>query len=255
LPELFAAQVARSPDGVAVIFEQEQLSYGELDRRANALAHYLRARGVGPETVVGLCLARSPEMIVGLLAILKAGGAYLPLDPDYPPERLAFMLGDAGARVLITHGTTHGALMQRLCAPATDTGPSIVPSMAPGSVPSIVRLDSDAHAIAAMPETAPAVALDPQHPAYVIYTSGSTGTPKGVVMAHGPLANLVSWSADAIGSGSDTAVAQFTPISFDVSAQEILSALIGSKILFLLRNDIRRDPADFLRWLLGHKIN
>ena len=113
LPELFAAQVARSPDGVAVIFEQEQLSYGELDRRANALAHHLRARGVGPETVVGLCLARSPAMIVGLLAILKAGGAYLPLDPDYPPERLAFMLGDAGARVLITHGA-HGALLDPL---------------------------------------------------------------------------------------------------------------------------------------------
>ena len=97
---------------VAVIFEQEQLSYGELDRRANPLAHHLRARGVGPETVVGLCLARSLEMIVGLLAILKAGGAYLPLDPDYPPERLAFMLGDAGARVLVTQA----ALLERLPA-------------------------------------------------------------------------------------------------------------------------------------------
>ena len=200
LPELFAAQAARSPDAVAVIFEAEQLSYGELDRRANALAHHLRARGVGAETVVGLCLARSPAMIVGLLAILKAGGAYLPLDPDYPPERLAFMLGDAGARVLVTHGASHDTLigtlmdtlMGRLCAPAAGTAPSIVPSNVPNSVPStvpgIVRLDADAAAIAAKPETAPAVALDPQHPAYVIYTSGSTGTPKGVVVAHGALA-------------------------------------------------------------------
>ena len=113
LPELFAAQAARHPDAVAVSFEEQTLSYGELDRRANRLAHYLRALGVGPETVVGLCLARSLDMIVGLIGILKAGGAYLPLDPDYPTERLAFMLADARARVLLTHGPTraptHGA--------------------------------------------------------------------------------------------------------------------------------------------------
>ena len=108
LPELFAAQAARHPDAVAVSFEEQTLSYGELDRRANRLAHYLRALGVGPETVVGLCLARSLDMIVGLIGILKAGGAYLPLDPDYPTERLAFMLADARARVLLTHGPTRG---------------------------------------------------------------------------------------------------------------------------------------------------
>ena len=109
LPELFAAQVARSPDAIAVMFEEERLSYGELDRRANRLAHHLRALGVGPETVVGLCLARSLELIVGLLGILKAGGAYLPLDPDYPPARLAFMLGDAGARGAGHAGCAAGA--------------------------------------------------------------------------------------------------------------------------------------------------
>ena len=112
LPELFAAQVARSPDAIAVIFEEERLCYRELDRRANRLAHHLRARGVGPETVVGLCLARSLDLIVGLLGILKAGGAYLPLDPDYPPARLAFMLEDAGAEVLVTQD----ALLERLSA-------------------------------------------------------------------------------------------------------------------------------------------
>ena len=175
LPALFAAQAARCPDAVAVVFEEERLCYGELDRRANQLAHHLRALGVGPETVVGLCLARSLDLLVGLLGILKAGGAYLPLDPDYPRERLAFMLADAGARVLITHGATqaaieetlHGALLERQ---------SIVPRL--------VRLDVDAAAIAEHPTSAPAVALDPHNAAYVIYTSGSTGTPKGVVVAH-----------------------------------------------------------------------
>ena len=103
LPELFAAQVARTPDAVAVVLEAQRLTYAELDRRANQLAHHLRGFGVGPETVVGLCVERSLDMLVGLLGILKAGGAYLPLDPDYPPERLAFMLEDAGAPVLVTH--------------------------------------------------------------------------------------------------------------------------------------------------------
>ena len=102
LPELFAAQVARTPDAIAVVFEDASLTYGELDARANQLAHHLRALGVGPEAVVGLCVERSLEMVVGLLGILKAGGAYLPLDPGYPPERLAFMLEDAGAPVLLT---------------------------------------------------------------------------------------------------------------------------------------------------------
>ena len=119
---------------------------------------------------MGLCLARSLDMIVGLLGILKAGGAYLPLDPQYPRERLAFMLADAGARVLVTHGHAARSARARMMR-------------------AIVRLDADAAAIAGEPAIAPAIALDPQHPAYVIYTSGSTGTPKGVVVAHASLAN------------------------------------------------------------------
>src|SRR5262249_26428023 len=173
LPELFAAQAAKHPDAVAVVFEEETLSYWEVDLRANRLAHHLRALGVGPETVVGLCLARSLDMIVGLLGILKAGGAYLPLDPDYPPARLAFMLADARARVLLTHGATHEVIQNML------TGE--LAAQSDGMLLRIVDLDADAAAIASVPATAPAVALDPQHPAYVIYTSGSTGMPKGVV--------------------------------------------------------------------------
>ena len=118
LPELFAAQVAITPDAVAVVCGDERLTYAELDARSNRLAHHLRALGVGAETVVGLCVERSPAMMVGLLGILKAGGAYLPLDPSYPPERLAFMLEDAGAPVLVTHST----LASRLGARAPDSG-------------------------------------------------------------------------------------------------------------------------------------
>src|SRR5499433_3058487 len=169
LPGLFAAQVARTPAAVAVVFEDETLSYRGLEQRANRLAHHLRARGVGPEVVVGLCLERSPAMVVALLAILKAGGAYLPLDPAYPRARLAFMLADAGAGLIVTHG----ALRERLPAQGAD----------------ILALDAEADAIARAPASPPAVPLDPDNPAYVIYTSGSTGTPKGVVVAHAGLAN------------------------------------------------------------------
>ena len=164
LPELFAAQVARTPEADAVVFEDERLSYGELDARSSRLAHHLRALGVGPEVVVGLCIERSLAMLVGLLGILKAGGAYLPLDPDYPPERLAFMLADAGAPVLLTRAALRAHL------PAHDAH--------------VVCLDADWPAIARQPATAPATNLAPQHPAYVIYTSGSTGTPKGVAVTH-----------------------------------------------------------------------
>ncbi len=172
LPELVAAQAARRPDAVAVVGEAESLTYGELEARANRLAHHLRRRGVGPETVVGLCVARSPAMVVGLLGILQAGGAYLPLDPGYPPERLAFMLADARAA----------------CSSARQPSPAFC---RPSTPPAIVLLDADAPAIAACPATPPPLALDPHHPAYVIYTSGSTGTPKGVVVTHASLANKI----------------------------------------------------------------
>ena len=167
LPALFAAQALRTPDAVAVVFEDRALSYAALDAHANRLAHHLRSLGVGPETVVGLCVERSPEMVIGLLGILKAGGAYLPLDPNYPRERLAFMLADAGAPVLVTQQ----ALLDRL------------PDDAGAAHRQVVRLDADGPAIARAARTPRRRStLDPRHPAYVIYTSGSTGTPKGVVV-------------------------------------------------------------------------
>ena len=165
LPALFAAQAQASPDAVAVICGERTLSYAALEAQSNRLAQHLRAKGVGPETVVGLCVERSGEMLIGLLGILKAGAAYLPLDPAYPAERLAFMLADAGAPVLVGQAR----LLERLPVGAATT---------------LVRLDADWPQIARRSATAPTPGPDPQHPAYVIYTSGSTGTPKGVVVTH-----------------------------------------------------------------------
>src|ERR1043165_3777174 len=160
LHDLFAEQAGRTPDAVAVVFEEQQLSYRELDRRSNQLAHHLRGLGVVPETIGGLCVERSIEMVVGLLGILKAGGAYLPLDPDYPSERLGYMVADAGVRLVVTAGAAASAL------PA-------------GSGVVLLRLDGDAAAIAGHARGPLASGVTPQNLAYVIYTSGSTGKPKG----------------------------------------------------------------------------
>src|SRR5262249_33418002 len=153
LPELFAAQVARTPHATAAVFEGESVSYGELDARANRVAHHLRVLGVGPEVVVGLCVERSLEMLIGLLGILKAGGAYLPLDPGYPRERLGFMLADACAPVLVTQAHLRGQI------PAHDGH--------------LLCLDADADAIAQYPASTPASGVEPGNAVYVTYTSGS----------------------------------------------------------------------------------
>jgi amino acid adenylation domain-containing protein/FkbH-like protein len=169
LHELFAEQAGRTPDAVAVMFEDRQLTYAELDRRSNQLARHLRDLGIGPESIVGLCLERSLEMVVGLLGILKAGGAYLPLDPDYPPERLAYMLSDARVPVLVTEA--------RLA------------DLVPGHGAQMVRLDSDWREIERHANSAPSNLARPGNLAYVIYTSGSTGKPKGVMVEHRQVIN------------------------------------------------------------------
>ncbi|HEU0146646.1 MAG TPA: amino acid adenylation domain-containing protein, partial [Bradyrhizobium sp.] len=223
LHELFAAQAARTPDGVALRFEGETLSYRELDRRSNQLAHHLRGLGVGPDVVVGLCAERSFEMVIALLGILKAGGAYLPLDPGYPAERLAYMLDDAKAPVLLVQA----ALADRL----------------PASNATVVRLDADWPDIARQPDSAPVITIDGGNLAYVIYTSGSTGRPKGVMNAHRGIANRIAWMQDAYQLTPDDRVMQKTPFGFDVSVWEFFWPLATGAELVIARPGGHQDPS------------
>ena len=208
--ELFAAQAVRTPEAVAVVFEEQQLTYGQLEERANQLAHHLRRLGVGPEVVVGLCVERSLQMVVGLLGILKAGGAYLPLDPSYPPERLAFMLEDSRAPVLLTQSS----LVDELPAYGLRT----------------VELDTDWPAIARQPASAPPDTITPPNTAYVIYTSGSTGIPKGIVVDHRNIVRLVR-ETNYVTLTADDVVLQLAPLAFDASTFEIWGALLNGATL------------------------
>ncbi|HYO90717.1 MAG TPA: condensation domain-containing protein, partial [Pyrinomonadaceae bacterium] len=192
--KLFEAQARRTPENVAVIYEDEQLSYRELDRRANQLANYLRELGVGPEVLVGICMNRSLEMIVSLLAILKAGGAYVPLDPHYPRERLLSMLDDAGLPLLLTQR----ALIEQLRLPVNKT----------------ICVDAQWEEIAGRSEHCPEVRVLPENLAYMIYTSGSTGKPKGAMLQHDGLCNVMSISLAAFGMNEKSRVLQFASFSF-----------------------------------------
>ncbi|HEX8437261.1 amino acid adenylation domain-containing protein, partial [Archangium sp.] len=222
--QLVEAQVERTPDAVAVDFEGQQLTYRELDRRANQLAHALRERGVGPETRVGLCVERSLEMAVGLLGILKAGGAYVPLDPGYPPARLAFMLEDSAPAVLLTQ--RH--LVERLVLKGTPT----------------LCLDSEWPEEPSRP--APDAGTCPDSAAYVLYTSGSTGQPKGAVITHRALGNHMAWILSAFGLGPADRVLQKTPLSFDASVWECWAPLMSGGRLVIAAPDAHRDGVALL---------
>jgi len=224
---LFEAQAARTPDAVAVVSGETVLSYAELDRRANRLAHHLRARGVGPEVRVAICLHRGAPMLEAMLAALKAGGGYLPLDPDYPADRIAYMLGDAGTRVLVTESTLLGGLPLE----GMDT----------------VVLDRDADVISAWPETPPAVPSSPfpvpSTLAYVIYTSGSTGRPKGVGVEHGALAATMAAAGRAFGFGPGDRVASLASFAFDIWLFEsFLPLLAGASVRFFARERVLEVP-------------
>src|SRR5262249_39779338 len=223
--ELFAAQAERTPGASAVVCGEESLTYGELEERANRLAHHLGGVGVGADGVGGLCVERTAAMVVGLIGILKAGGAYLPLDPEYPASRLGFMLSDARAAVLVTQA----GLVERLGAHDAR----------------VVCLDTDAAVIAEEPTTAPALMLDPQHAAYVIYTSGSTGTPKGVVVEHQSLANKVVTLARSFDVKPGFRSALLISCAFDAALEQTLLPLVGGGAAVVISDAVRDSPPDF----------
>ncbi|HVS00088.1 MAG TPA: amino acid adenylation domain-containing protein, partial [Thermoanaerobaculia bacterium] len=209
---LFAEQARSMPDRIALSWDAGSLSYGELERWANRLAHHLRRRGVGPEVRVGLCVERSPAMVIGVLGILKAGGAYVPLDPGHPRERLAFLAADTGLPALVTE--------ERL-APSLPAGPELI------------LLDADREAIARQPERAPADGAGAASLAYVMYTSGSTGRPKGVAISHRNVVRLVR-EASFADLGADQVFLQAAPLAFDASTLEIWAPLLNGGRLALL---------------------
>jgi amino acid adenylation domain-containing protein len=218
LHELFEAQVARTPDATAAVFGGQQLTYRELNQRANQVAQMLRHRGVGPEALVGLCVERSLDMLVGLLGILKAGGAYVPLDPAYPTERLAFMLEDAQVAALVTQT---GLLCQ---LPLASAGLS---------QRAVVCLDRDWANIATAPTENLASGTTPANLAYVIYTSGSTGRPKGTLVEHRGIGNLAAAQIRAFDISPDSHILQLSSLSFDASLFEIVMALLSGATLYL----------------------
>ncbi|WIX76044.1 non-ribosomal peptide synthase/polyketide synthase [Amycolatopsis carbonis] len=214
LPELFEAQVARTPDAPAVVFEGAALSYAELNERANRLARWLRERGAGPEAVVAVSLPRSLDLVVALYAIHKAGAAYLPLDPDYPAERREFMLADAAPAVVLD-------------------GPVDVSGYDPADL---------------------GVRVSPSAPAYVIYTSGSTGRPKGVVVPQAGIVNRLLWMQDEYGLTADDRVLQKTPSSFDVSVWEFFWPLLTGATLVVAKPEGHKDPAYLARLIRDERV-
>ncbi|HEV2147889.1 MAG TPA: amino acid adenylation domain-containing protein, partial [Longimicrobiaceae bacterium] len=222
LHRLVERQVDRTPDAVAVVFEGERVTYRELDARANRLAHHLQRLGVGPEARVGICLERSPDMVVALLAVLKAGGAYVPVDPGYPRDRIAYLLGDSAVPVLLTQ--------ERLLP------------LLPDSPARVVCLDRDRGEVDAEPEARPRAAVSAGSLAYVIYTSGSTGRPKGAMNEHRGVVNRLLWMQEEYGLDASDAVLQKTPFSFDVSVWEFFWPLMTGARMVVARPEGHRDP-------------
>ncbi|WP_437738920.1 non-ribosomal peptide synthase/polyketide synthase [Sorangium sp. So ce1335] len=231
---IFEAQVDKTPDAVAVVFEGKQLSYRELNEQANQLAHHLRKRGVGPEILVGISMHRSPEMIIAVLGTMKAGGAYVPLDPTYPADRLAFMLEDASVKVLLTQARVVADL--------------------PAHRAEVLCLDSGWSAIAAESRENPTPLASARNIAYVIYTSGSTGKPKGVIVEHNGLVNVAEVQARAFGVGLGSRVLQLASLSFDASVWEIVMALLNGGTLVLASTDALLPGPDLLKTLIDHRI-
>ncbi len=230
--ELLARRAAADPGATAVISGEREVSYRELDERANQLAHCLRGLGVAAGGRVAVCMTRSPEMIIGMLAVLKTAAAYLPIDPGYPAKRISFLLADAGPGVLLTDSHTRGRL--------------------PESAAVTVELDTGWPEISARPVTPPDVRTGPDDLAYIIYTSGSTGQPKGVEIPHGGLNNLIRWHQDTYGLTDADHTTQLAGTAFDASIWEIWPALTAGGTLHLAEGNM--SARELVRWLAERKI-
>ena len=224
--DLFIRQVAQTPDHPAVLFEDRTISYRQLDQDSNRLAHYLRELGIREDMPVALCLDRSFYMITAILGILKAGGAYVPIDPDYPAQRIAFVLQDTRATVLVTDSHSRPAL------PPSYTG-------------KVITLDLDGTAIGSHPVTAPLPCLRPDHLAYIIYTSGSTGTPKGVMIEHRNVVRLFMTDTPLYDFNEHDVWTLFNSFCFDFSVWEIFGALLFGGRLVIVPKDITRDAVAY----------
>jgi amino acid adenylation domain-containing protein len=235
---LFERQTERAPDALAVSCSHGQLTYGELNARADQLARRLRALGVGPEILVGLCVPRSPAMVVGALGILKAGGAYLPLDPSEPQSRLNFMFGDAGISVVVSEGS----LREKMSGENRE----VIAIDEPGA------LSADNFGNSEAPK--PAACVTGKSLAYVIYTSGSTGMPKGVEIGHESLTNLVSWHQNAFKVISSDRASCVARVGFDAAVWEVWPYLTAGASLHIPDEDEIKDPEAFQTWLVAQGI-
>ena len=234
LHQLFEEQVERTPKAIAVVFEHQKLTYEQLNSQANQLARYLQQLGVKPETLVGICVKRSLEMVVGLLGILKAGGAYISLDPDYPSERLAYMLEDSQIPILLTQGDLSNQL--------------------PTHQAQVICLDTDRQKITLYRSENLVCEVTPDNLAYVIYTSGSTGKPKGAMNTLKGICNRLLWMQDIYKLDSSDRVLQKTPFSFDVSVWEFFLPLLTGACLVIARPEGHKDSAYLVNLIAQQKI-
>lgn len=236
LVDLLGEQVQKTPDNIAVRFQRQHLTYRELDEQSNRLAHYLRLCGVGTETLVPVCLDRSLAMIVGLLGVLKAGGAYVPIDPDYPAERIRYILSDVNGPVVIGDASS--------CPKLTEVRPGTT----------LVRIDSDWPTIGNPLTEAPPTVLTPQSAAYVIYTSGSTGQPKGVVIEHQNVVRLFLTDTPLFDFGADDVWTMFHSFCFDFSVWEMYGALLFGGCLIVVPKAVAKDARLFGELLVDQGV-
>src|ERR1700722_7834295 len=232
--EWFGSQAAAAPDAVAIVDQEERLTYSELDSRSNAVAKSLRAIGMDSECVVGLCTTRSASFVVGALGILKSGAAYLPIDPDFPAERQSFLLDDCAVPILVTEEKLAGKIVTGDC--------------------SVVVLNYEVQHQNEMPRAIQGAMADSERLAYVIYTSGSTGVPKGVEVTQANLMNLIEWHQEAFAITPSDRATQLAGLGFDAAVWEIWPYLTAGASVHFIPDDVRTDPKRLRDWLVDHEI-